>query len=114
PVGRRSLSGTELRAPGPSRPCASLELVLEGDPEDLGGVVLPVLAEEDGAAAVRCERRGESAGLPVGIDEALVRIEELRRPILRERVVERRIEPGHLVLEPRPSPSAAVRLLAVF
>src|SRR5215470_5470963 len=91
PVGRGSLSRTEPRAPGPARPCASLELVLEGDPEDLGGVVLPVLAEEDGAAAVRRESRSEGTGLLVGIDEALVRVEELGRPILRERVVERRV-----------------------
>src|SRR5262245_10267682 len=91
PVGRGSLSWTEPRAPGPSRPCASLELVLECDPENLGGVVLPVLAEENGAAAVRRESRSEGAGLPVGIDEAFVRVEELGRPTLRERVVERRV-----------------------
>src|SRR5215470_13101020 len=60
PVGRRSLRGQSLGRLGrPDR--ALFELVLEGDPENLGGVVLPVLAEEDGTAAVRRERRSEGA-----------------------------------------------------
>src|SRR5215813_10628677 len=88
-----------------------LELVLESDSDDLRGVVLPVLAEEDGAAGARCDGRGESAGLPIGIDEALVRVEELGRPALREGVIERRVQAGQLVVEGRPAPCDVVRLV---
>jgi hypothetical protein len=54
PVGREPLNQRDeggLVPPGrpdtPAREAALLELVLEGHPDDLGGVVLPVLAEED-------------------------------------------------------------------
>ena len=92
PVRRRCRTGASI----PLNPRAGtayprdyvlLEPVLEGDSEDVGSVVLPVLTQED-CAHGGIEEGREGARLPVVIDELLVGVEELAGQDLGEVVLE--------------------------